>query len=72
MDLTEDQCQSFNAFQLEGMFHPFTCGNDHGGDRDLIAESNGLHCPNCDYHQDWAHSWMLDWSWKHTVDNCKL
>jgi len=53
---------NLNAFQRRGHFHPFTCGldSDHGS---LIARvGGGWVCPNdeCDYTQDWAHSFMAD------------
>ena len=65
---TQDQADSFNAYQKAGIFHPFTCGNNHPGDRELVAKPQGLSCPGCDYKQDWAHSWMLDWKWKEVLD----
>lgn len=60
---TKDQVESANAYQAAGIFHEFTCG---GKDcrKVLIATPSGWMCPQCDYTQDWAHSWMLDWSWK--------
>lgn len=30
----------------------------------LVASVNGWVCPNCCYHQDWAHAFMADWSWR--------
>ncbi len=69
MQLTKEQIESFNEYQESGVFHPFTCGtkelHKHSDDEDvLVAESEGLYCPSCNYRQDWAHSWMLDGSWK--------
>lgn len=64
MNLTEAQITSFNEFQKCGLMHPFTCGNDHDGVRELIATQTGLKCPSCDYSQDWALQFMLDGSWK--------
>lgn len=64
MIFTDDQCDSFNAYQAAGIMHPFTCGNNHDGERELVARADGLFCPTCDYVQDWAHGWQLDWSWK--------
>jgi len=61
---TDDQVASLNAFQTSGMWHPFTCVNDHPGDRDLVATAQGWVCPGCSYTQNWAHQWMGDWSWK--------
>ena len=65
---TPDQVESLNAYQKSGVFHPFTGNNDllpDGEDDILVAEQDGWHSlvdPN--YTQDWAHSWMADWSWK--------
>lgn len=66
---TKDQCDSFNEYQSYGMMHPFTCGNNHSGPRELKAKPESLYCPSCEYTQDWAHSWQLDWKWK---DMCQL
>jgi len=51
---------ALNRFQRIGTVHPFTCGNEHEGDRDLVATKDGWICPNCDYTQDWAHEFMAD------------
>ena len=64
MTLTQDQIDSFNAYQAWGGFHPFTCSESHPEGRDLVAREDGLSCPQCSYRQDWCHDWMLDWSWK--------
>jgi hypothetical protein len=64
MTLTQDQINSFNEYQGAGFMHPFTCPEAHLEGRDLVAREDGLHCPHCDYTQDWAHPWMLDWEWK--------
>lgn len=68
---TNDQIASFNAFQVSGAFHPFTCPRDHHGgvcgcQVDLVAHQDGLHClyEDCDYRQNLCHPWMLDWSWQ--------
>lgn len=68
---TVEQTAALNAWQTNGRFHPFTCGNDrgdakhrayaeaHGGDLgQLMATPNGWFCPACDYRQDWAHEFM--------------
>ena len=47
-----------NYFQRLGAMHPFTCGNDHEGDKTLVATKKGWICPHCDYTQDWAHLFM--------------
>lgn len=64
---TDDQVASLNGFQDAGMFHPFTCGGA-GCSEVLIAQNDGWHCPKCSYRQFWAHTWMLDWSWKNGVN----
>lgn len=58
---TEEQVRHLNEFQ-QGPLHPFTCGNNHKGDRVLFATVRGWICPCCDYTQDWAHSFMADGS----------
>jgi hypothetical protein len=65
---TLDQVASLNAYQVAGVMHPFTCGghtHGHGGIR-LIAAEDGWRCASddCNYRQDWAHSFMADWSWR--------
>ena len=59
------QVQCLNAFQRSGVFHPFTCGNPHGGERVLIARVPGWQCParDCDYRQGWAYDFMADETW---------
>ena len=65
MTLTPEQIESFNDYQICGMFHPFTCPVSHdNGSRDLVATETTLKCPTCDYTQDWAHGYMLDGSWR--------
>jgi hypothetical protein len=66
----DDQVQSLNGFQGVSLFHPFTCGardadNSH---HVLLATPDGWVCPKCpEYHQDWCHDFMADWSWKRSV-----
>jgi hypothetical protein len=55
---TADQVEALNRWQ-NGPVHPFTCGNDHEGNRDLVATETGWICPNCNYTQKWAHEFML-------------
>lgn len=64
---TDEQVASLNAFQQHGMWHPFTCPNDSS---DLIATKNGWKCSKrrCTYTQQWAHDFMLNWSWKTDSD----
>jgi hypothetical protein len=72
---TEDQIKSFNDFQHAGVFHPFTCGSGRRTDEHhldgeglLVLGEEGLECPYCDYKQNWAHSFMLDDSWRNTAN----
>jgi len=53
------QIDNLNRYQRSGVMHPFTCGNDHDGDRTLVATRRGWICCHCDYTQDWAHEFML-------------
>jgi len=65
-----DQVASLNAYQATGIMHPFTCGDHecraaaHPKQATLIAYPDGWYCPRCRYTQDWAHTWMADWSWE--------
>lgn len=59
---TYEQVANLNAYQRAGVMHPFTCGNEHDGERDLVATVRGWICTCCDYTQDWAHDFMLDGS----------
>ena len=58
---TEEEVRNLNDFQDSGAGHPFTCENGCGN---LIAKTDGWHCPKCDYRQYWAHKAMLDGSWR--------
>lgn len=65
---TPDQVNSLNEYQKSGAFHPFTGRNDllpESKNDILIAEEDGwhsLHDP--EFTQNWAYTWMADWSWK--------
>lgn len=66
---TDDQLDSLNSYQLFGAMHPFTCpdrGDDRHGDNEsrLVALPGGWQCMFCDYRQNWAHTFMGDWSWR--------
>jgi hypothetical protein len=65
---TEDQINSLNEFQKSRVMHPFTGGNEllPGNEEDiLVAKEDGwISLNDPDYHQNWAWSWMADWSWK--------
>lgn len=65
MIFTKDQVESLNGYQNCGRWHPFTCPCGAGS---LTATENGWICDSCDYTQDWAHQFMVDWSWKAHVD----
>jgi hypothetical protein len=56
---TAAQVDALNRFQHYGFVHPFTCPNEHEGDRALVATWHGWICPHCKYTQDWAHKLML-------------
>lgn len=68
---TKEQVESLNAFQASGIFHPFTCANEHGGEKRLIATEAGWQCPSCDYKQDWAHSFMAEYDKFSSCPLCK-
>lgn len=58
---TDKQVAGLNYYQKSGGFHEFTCGGkNHPSETDntLIATNEGWICPNCDYKQNWAHSFM--------------
>lgn len=55
---SHQQVERLNAYQESGLLHPFTCANEHEGDRTLVATVNGWICKHCDYRQNWAHSFM--------------
>lgn len=57
-----DQVTSINDYQHSCYFHELTCGNDSNHQL-LVADQEGLKCPDCDYTQDWVHDWIADWSW---------
>jgi hypothetical protein len=60
---TDDQVASLNAYQNAGYVHPFTWGE--GEEKvDLIATPSGwIAKKDGPVIQDWAHDFMLDWSW---------
>jgi hypothetical protein len=69
---TVDEVASLNGYQHSSAGHPFTCGNDccRGGHQNLAskyaplrADTDGWHCDFCGYTQDWAYTFMTDWSW---------
>jgi hypothetical protein len=55
------QVAALNRWQVDGRFHPFTCGDDgHEANVRLIACVDGWRCAVqlCGYTQDWAHDFM--------------
>lgn len=70
---TDEQVKNLNEFQACG-FHEFTCGSaDHTQETCgvLIATTDGWHCPNCDYTQDWAFAEMADSSMAKAMNEVK-
>lgn len=61
---TARQAVNLNDYQNSGVMHPFTCGNDTGHRLLVAAIDDGWYCLDCDYWQNWAHSWMADGSWR--------
>lgn len=65
---TVDQVEHLNAFQRDGVMHPFTCPQreefvpDHPTGSVLLATIAGWVCPTegCHYTQDWAHNFMAN------------
>lgn len=57
---TDEQVRALNWWQMLSGMHPYTCGNAgrdgyHAHEGVLFADTNGWHCPHCDYTQGWAH-----------------
>ncbi len=69
---TEAEVASLNEYQKDGLFHPFTCANRGDGLHHethnqmglLMATTDGWVCQDCDYTQDWAHSFMMEYGRK--------
>lgn len=61
---TPEQIESFNACQISGVLHPFTCTTDDCKIRLLEASETHLFCPGCNYTQTWGWALMFDYSWK--------
>lgn len=57
---TEEQVIALNYYQHIDIMHDYTCRNEHGGVRKLVATKDGWICPSCDYAQETALSWMTD------------
>ncbi len=65
---TQEQVDALNRYQQEGKFHPFTCGSgrrtdEHhlDGEGILVATPQGWKCPYCDYKQDWALEFQVNY-----------
>jgi len=59
---TESEVHALNKYQVSGLMHPFTCGEEHGRESVLEATVDGWVCPVplCYYTQDWCYSWMIN------------
>ncbi|MDB5185046.1 MAG: hypothetical protein JWN38_854 [Candidatus Saccharibacteria bacterium] len=69
---SSEQVAALNIYQTDGIFHPFTCGNDvlhdaqaaDGQEQEwlLVATPEGWTCSSeaCDYTQEWAWDFMAD------------
>jgi hypothetical protein len=68
---TPDEVASLDAFQRSGVWNPFTC-RDEACRRELVATEAGWNCPACPYTQDWAYTWMADWTWRRPEEILKL
>lgn len=65
---TDSQVRSLNAYQQAGYVHPFTYDLPDGTKVDLVATPAGwVARPGGPVVQDWAHSFMCDWSWSRSV-----
>lgn len=64
---TETEVENLNRYQTSRAFHPFTCDNAVCRTKEplfgnLTATTDGWICETCDYTQDWAHAFMLDFT----------
>lgn len=56
----DETVKALNEYQQAGWMHPYTCGNTHHlHSVTLVAHTDGWHCPECEYTQQWAHTWTL-------------
>lgn len=58
---TADQVASLDAYQRDGRWHEYTCG-DCG--RTLVPTAAGWTCTADDYTQRWAHEFTTNWRWR--------
>lgn len=56
---TDDEVASLEGYQKCGFLHPFTCCG-----QPQKPTPQGMLCEVCGVVQDWAHRFMLDWSWR--------
>jgi hypothetical protein len=63
---TDDEVASLNGYQACGFAHPFTGRRGPNGEETiLIATRDGwVEREGGPVVQTWAHSFMVDWSWK--------
>lgn len=54
------QIKNLQDYQLNNLFHPFTClyRGTHTGDGILVPTKDGMICEDCGYIQDWVHDFM--------------
>jgi hypothetical protein len=58
---TQKEVESLTRYQKDNRMHPFTCGvggHDHGV---LTPTIEGWICDKCEYTQDWAHEFMVNY-----------
>jgi hypothetical protein len=58
---TDEQVAKLAEWQTCRWVHPFTCGGDHGTQKDrvLTPTREGWVCRTCGYTQNWAHEFMF-------------
>lgn len=63
---TDAEVRSLNDYQAAGVMHPFTCESDDEPPCNTVlrATTGGWECPDCDYRQNWACTFMTDGSWR--------
>ena len=55
------QVEMIKYHQSSGLYHPYTCGREHGEATVLAVRSEGFVCPvlGCEYTQKWCHSFNV-------------
>ncbi len=61
------QVKRINAYQHSGAFHELTCPTPHKN-RTLVARTQGLYCPSCNYLQDWVPEFVDNDRWLKRVN----